>query len=150
MFGTKLNSWVAINYKTFFVSWCYCSKELKMYGHSRHKITSGWLSTNGNHGVQGVIQESRNPVQRRFGWDKRDWNIDVNIANGAVYTTIISTNVNEDKSILIYHHPFILQKCSATCFELQDIIRRTYKNSVLVLQLYFNIIITICFIFDSE
>jgi hypothetical protein len=59
--------------------------------------------------------------------------------NGADYLTIISVNVNKDKFILIYHHSFIVQSCSATCFDLQEvIIRCTYKNSVLVLELYFN------------
>jgi hypothetical protein len=73
--------------------------------------------------------------------------------NGAVYTTIISTNVNKNKSILMYHHPFIVQRISATCFDLQKvIIRSTYNNSVLVLNyvLIWIHIITICFIFDSE
>jgi hypothetical protein len=62
------------------------------------------------------------------------------IANGAVYITIISTNVNKDNSILMYHHLFIVQRYSARCFDLQEvIIRRTYKNSVLVLKLNFKV-----------
>jgi hypothetical protein len=61
------------------------------------------------------------------------------ITNGTVYTTILYTNVNKDKSILMYRHSFIVQRCSTTCFDLQElIIRRTYKKSVLVLELYFN------------
>jgi hypothetical protein len=61
------------------------------------------------------------------------------IANGAVYTTILYTNVNKDKSILMYQHSFILQRCSTTCFDLQEVvIRCTNKNSVLVLKLYLN------------
>jgi hypothetical protein len=35
------------------------------------------------------------------------------IANGAVYTTIISTNVNKNKSTLMYRHSFNLLRCSA-------------------------------------
>jgi hypothetical protein len=72
---------------------------------------------------------------------------------GVVYTKIISTNVNKDKSILMYRHSFIMQRCSAICFDLQDVInRRTYKNSVLVLELYFNMdsYYYNCFIFDIE
>jgi hypothetical protein len=62
------------------------------------------------------------------------------ITNGAVYITIISTNVNKDKSMLIYRHAFTVKRCSATCFDFKEVItRRTYKNSVLVLELYFNI-----------
>jgi hypothetical protein len=40
------------------------------------------------------------------------------ITNGAVYTTIISTNVNRGKLIVMYRHPFIVQICSVTCFDL--------------------------------
>jgi hypothetical protein len=40
-------------------------------------------------------------------------------SNGAVYTTL-STNVNKDKSILMYHLSFNVQMCSATYFDLQD------------------------------
>jgi hypothetical protein len=60
------------------------------------------------------------------------------IANGAVYTTVMSTNVNKDKSILMYHHSFILQWSSATCFDLREvIIRRTGEEfSIVVLELY--------------
>jgi hypothetical protein len=48
--------------------------------------------------------------------------------------------MNKDKSILMYRHLFITQMCSATCFGLHEIIiRRTYKNPVLVFELYFNI-----------
>jgi hypothetical protein len=51
-----------------------------------------------------------------------------------------SATVNKDKSILLHYYSFIVQRCSATCFDLQDIIiRRTYKNSVIVLELYFNV-----------
>jgi hypothetical protein len=40
----------------------------------------------------------------------------------------------------MYHYSFNVQRCSATCFDFQEvIIRRTYKNSVLVLELHFNI-----------
>jgi hypothetical protein len=61
------------------------------------------------------------------------------IKNGAISTTVICMSVNKDKFILVYHHLFIVQRCSATCFDLQEvIIRHTYKNSVLVLELYFN------------
>jgi hypothetical protein len=53
--------------------------------------------------------------------------------------TIISTNINKHTSVLIYHHPFILQRCSTTCFDFQEVvIRCTYKNSGLILELYFN------------
>jgi hypothetical protein len=34
----------------------------------------------------------------------------VYIRNGAVYTTVISTNVNKDKSILMYHHSFTVYR----------------------------------------
>jgi hypothetical protein len=67
------------------------------------------------------------------------------ITNGAVYTTI-SMNVNKDRSILIHHHSLIVQRCSATCFDLQKIIiRRTYKNSAFVLELYSKI--AFCYVF---
>jgi hypothetical protein len=47
--------------------------------------------------------------------------------------TIISTNVNKNKLILMYRHQFVVQRCSTTCFDLQEVIaRRSYKNSVLV------------------
>jgi hypothetical protein len=74
------------------------------------------------------------------------------ITNGAVCTTVISTNVNKDKSILMYHLSFIVHRCSATCFDLQEvIIRRTYSNSILVLELYFNMDrFYYSFYFDSE
>jgi hypothetical protein len=74
--------------------------------------------------------------------------VSYNNVNRAVYTSIISTNKN--KSILTYQHSFIGQRCFATCFDLHKvIIRRIYKNSVLVLELCFLIwfyIITIYFI----
>jgi hypothetical protein len=39
----------------------------------------------------------------------------------------------------MYEDSFAVQWCSATCFDLQEVIsQRTYKNSVLVLELYFN------------
>jgi hypothetical protein len=48
------------------------------------------------------------------------------ITNGAVYIIIISTNVNNNRSVLMYHHSFIVQRFSGTCFDLQlVIIRRT-------------------------
>jgi hypothetical protein len=51
------------------------------------------------------------------------------IINGDIYTTIISMNINKNKSILTYQHSFIVQSCSATCFNLQEvIIRRIYKK----------------------
>jgi hypothetical protein len=50
----------------------------------------------------------------------------------------------------MYHHSVIVQRRSATCFGLQEVInKRTYKNSVLVLELYFNMY-PYCYIFDSE
>jgi hypothetical protein len=61
-----------------------------------------------------------------------------NITNGAI-CTIISTNVTKHKLILMQHHLFLVQRCLATCSVLQGvIIRHTNKNSVLVLELYFN------------
>jgi hypothetical protein len=45
------------------------------------------------------------------------------VTNGTIYTTI-STNVNEDKTILIYHLSFTVQRSSATCFGLQEVIIR--------------------------
>jgi hypothetical protein len=74
------------------------------------------------------------------------------ISNRAVYTIIISTNVNKDKLVLTYHHSFIGQRCTATSCDLEVIIiRRTYKNSVLILVLNFILIwihiVTMCFIF---
>jgi mRNA-degrading endonuclease HigB of HigAB toxin-antitoxin module len=42
--------------------------------------------------------------------------------------------------MLIYYHSFAVQRYSATCFDLQEvIIRNTYKNPLLVLKLYFDI-----------
>jgi hypothetical protein len=38
----------------------------------------------------------------------------------------------------MYHHSFIGQRCTATCFDLKDAIRRIYNYSVIVLELYFN------------
>jgi hypothetical protein len=53
-----------------------------------------------------------------------------------------NNNISEckqNKSILIYHLSFTVQRCSATCFDIQEfIIRRIYKNSILILELYFN------------
>jgi hypothetical protein len=75
------------------------------------------------------------------------------IANRAVYTIKTSNNVNKENSILIYHHSFIMQRCSSTCFDLQeDIIRCNDKNSVLVFQLYFNMDTYYYnfFVFDTE
>jgi hypothetical protein len=57
------------------------------------------------------------------------------IRNGAIYTAVISTIANKDNSVLMYHHSLIVQRCSATCFDLQEVIlRSTYKNSVLFLE----------------
>jgi hypothetical protein len=58
------------------------------------------------------------------------------ITSGAVYT-VTSTSVNKDKSILIYHRSFIVQRCSttSTCFDLQEvIIRHTYLRSWALLE----------------
>jgi hypothetical protein len=53
---------------------------------------------------------------------------------------IVPANVNKDKSILMYHHSFIVQRDSTTYLDFQEFIfRRTYKNSVLILEFYFNI-----------
>jgi hypothetical protein len=59
------------------------------------------------------------------------------------------------KSILIYQHLFYGERCFPTYFDLHDvIIRRIFKNSMLVLELCFYLmwvnIITIYCHFDSE
>jgi hypothetical protein len=54
----------------------------------------------------------------------------------------------------MYHFSFIVKRCTAICFDLQEvIIRRIWKNSVLVLECSILIwihIIKICFIFERE
>jgi hypothetical protein len=58
------------------------------------------------------------------------------MTNWAVYIAIIFTNVKKDKSVLMHHHSYIVQRCSAECSDLQEvIITHTCKTSVLVLEL---------------
>jgi hypothetical protein len=59
------------------------------------------------------------------------------ITNRTVYTKIIYTNVNKDKSMLMYHHSFVVLRCSATCFDLQEFIIRSTYNSIQELELIF-------------
>jgi hypothetical protein len=77
-----------------------------------------------------LMQNARTANRQAFGFPLYGMHpvVCLDIANGAVYTTV-STNVHKDKSILMYHRSFSVQRCSATCFDLHEvIIRITYKN----------------------
>jgi hypothetical protein len=49
------------------------------------------------------------------------------ITNGAIYTAITSVNINKDKSVLMDLHSFIVQRCSATCFDLQEVVIKFFN-----------------------
>jgi hypothetical protein len=84
----------------------------------------------------------RSTESKTFIWEQNQFLISMlehcrdNNVNGAIYTTVISTNQN--KSTLTCQHSFIGKRCFAACFDLNEvIISRHYKNSILVLELCF-------------
>jgi hypothetical protein len=66
-----------------------------------------------------VLGNDRNLMMRLTGWifGRKKRMVKKPLSSGD--RLIVSTNLNKDKSILICHHSFILQRCSTTGFDLQ-------------------------------
>jgi hypothetical protein len=120
--------------------------ELRVFKRPLVGVLYGFKSWRSVHfSVRGLLLVWSTPV---LSVDKDYWNQNVHLGaksalmsehyrdssvNRAIYTTIIYTN--KSKSILMCHPLFIGEGCFATCFDLHEMIRRNFKNTVLVLVL---------------